>query len=439
MCEAPTRASRLGAQERVGDRTVVERDFPEDFLWGAATAAHQVEGFNRDSDWWAAEEAGKLPYRSGAACRHLERYEADFDLARAYGHNAHRLSLEWARLEPQPGRFNSAAFAHYARVLSALHARRLEPVVTLHHFTLPHWLAERGGWLAPEAVDRFVFYTEAVARELGGAIRFWLTVNEPTVLAKHGYVIGDWPPFVRNRWDRAARVIARMCRAHRAAYRVLHAHDAHARVSFAHSLPWIEPCRPWRWVDRTAAAVRRFLWCDLCFYLMREGGKLLLDYLAINYYTRAVVRWQPRGRALLFGADCLDPHHGGDRRFDELGQEVWPEGLYRVLKHYARLGLPIVISENGIATTDDELRNEHLLGHVRALARARAEGVDVRGYFYWTLFDNYEWARGFTAHFGLAALEPGSLARKPRPAMEIFARIARSGRLPRSEGTQAAP
>ncbi|MDW8342530.1 MAG: family 1 glycosylhydrolase [Geminicoccaceae bacterium] len=411
----------------------MERDFPEDFLWGAATAAHQVEGFNVASDWWAAEEAGLLPHRSGAACRHLERFEEDFELARRYGHNAHRLSLEWARLEPRPGVFDAEAFAHYARVLAALRARGLEPIVTLQHFTLPRWLAERGGWLASDAIERFARYVAEVARALGSGIRWWLTVNEPTVLAKHGYVTGDWPPFRRGRWDLAMRVIARMIAAHESAYRVLHEILARPLVSFAHSLPWIEPCDPGRWRDRAAAALRRWFLCDSCFWLVRERGRPLLDFVAVNYYTRSIVRWRARGRALFFGVDCVDPHHGDRRRFDELGQEVWPEGLYRTLCRCARLGLPILVTENGIATTDDGLRIEHLSEHLRALARARAEGVDVRGYLYWTLFDNYEWARGFTAHFGLAALDPENGERRPRPAMELFARVARSGRLPRTE------
>lgn len=406
------------------------RVFPEGFFWGAATAAHQVEGDNRASDWWAAEEAGLLPHRSGVACRHLELYERDFDLARAFGHNAHRLSLEWSRLEPEPGRFSERWFDHYGRVLRALRARGIEPILTLQHFTLPRWLAERGGWLAPDAVERFADYAGAVARRLGQAVRWWITVNEPTVLAKQGYVAGAWPPFRRGRWDLALRVMARMAAGHRAAYARLHAELPAPMVSFAHSVPWIEPCDPRRRRDRLAARLRRAFLVDHCFALVRRGGRPLLDYVAINYYTRTVVRWAPRGRALLFGVDCLEPHHGGVRRFDDLGQEVWPEGLLRVLRHVARLGLPVLVTENGIATTDERLRLAHLQGHLAALARAIEEGVDLRGYLYWSLMDNFEWAKGTTARFGLAETDFASQERRPRPAMRLLAEVARSGRLP---------
>ncbi len=398
------------------------------FLWGAATAAHQVEGDNRASDWWAAEERGLLPHRSGRACDHLRRYEADFDLARTFGHNAHRLSLEWSRLEPEPGRRDPAAFDHYARVLDALRGRGLEPVVTLHHFTAPRWFAERGGWLAADALDRFAAHVEAVVERLGAGIRWWITVNEPTVLAKHGWVSGDWPPFRRGRWDLALRVLHRLCAAHRLARERIRAALPDALVSFAHSIPWIEPCDPSRPLDRLAARLRTAFLVDLAFDLVRENGRLLLDYVAVNYYTRSVVRWRPYGRALLFGADCPEPHHG-ERRFDDLGQELCPEGLLAVLRRCARLGLPILITENGIATTDDALRLAHLRGHLEALARALAEGIDLRGYLHWSLFDNFEWAKGTTARFGLAETDFATLERRPRPAMHLLAEVARSGRL----------
>ncbi len=411
--------------------------FPPDFLWGAATAAHQVEGDNRASDWWAAEEAGRLPHRSGRACDHFHRFEADFDLARAFGHNAHRFSLEWSRLEPEPGRWDARAFAHYGRVLDALEARGLEPVVTLHHFTSPAWFAARGGWLAADALDRFARLVDAVVERLGGRIRWWITINEPTVLAKHGWVTGDWPPFERGRWDRAARVVGRLCAAHRLAYRRIHARIPDARVSFAHSVPWIEPCDRRRLSDRAAARLRTAILVDLPLALVRERGRLLLDYLAVNYYTRSLVRWRAKGRALLFGADCLEPHHG-PRRFDDLGQEVHPEGLLAVLRRCARLGLPILITENGVATTDEALRCAHLRGHLLALARALAEGIDLRGYLYWSLLDNYEWAHGTTIRYGLAETDFATLERRPRAAMHLLAAVAR-GRELRVEAPEEAP
>ncbi|MDF1585694.1 family 1 glycosylhydrolase [Marinimicrococcus flavescens] len=218
--------------------------FPRGFLWGAATAAHQVEGGNRLNDWWPAEEEGRLPHRSGEACRFWDLYERDLDLARRFGHNAHRLSLEWSRIEPEPGRFDEAALDHYAVIVDAMAARGIEPVVTLHHFTSPLWFARRGGWLDRRNLAAFEAYAGKVAERLAGRVRWWITVNEPTVLAKHGFVTGDWPPFRRGRWDLALRTIRAMGRGHVLARAALRAARPDAMVSFAHSAPWIEPCNP---------------------------------------------------------------------------------------------------------------------------------------------------------------------------------------------------
>ncbi len=168
--------------------------FPAGFLWGAATSSHQVEGGNRWNDWWEHEEAGRLPYRSADACCHWERYEEDFELARVWGHNAHRLSIEWSRVEPEPGVWNEEALAHYRRVIEALKRRGLEPLVTLHHFTNPRWFARRGGWERRDSPQLLVRYVQRTAAVLGADVRYWLTINEPTVYIKRAYVAGDWPP-----------------------------------------------------------------------------------------------------------------------------------------------------------------------------------------------------------------------------------------------------
>jgi beta-glucosidase len=393
--------------------------FPSGFLMGAATAAHQVEGGNRLNDWWPMEEGGLLPHRSGDACRHFELYERDFDLARSFGHTAHRLSLEWSRIEPEPGRFDEAALAHYDRVLDALRRRGLEPVVTLHHFTNPAWFGAQGGWLDADSLTVFERYVRKVVGRYHERVRWWITVNEPTVYAKHAYVAGDWPPGVRGAWGKAMRCIAAMCRAHKVAYRAIREVAPEAMASFAHSAPWVVPCREGHPADRLAARARDFFLNGLPFLLVREKGRPLLDFVALNYYTRTVVRWAPAGRALLFGADCLDDHHG-PRRFSDIGSEVSPDGLLAMLRHYAGFGLPLMVTENGIATSDEELRSAYLREHLAAVGQALAEGIDVRGYLHWTLMDNFEWALGTTARFGLFETDFATQERRPRPAAFLY-------------------
>lgn len=400
--------------------------FPVGFLWGAATASHQVEGGNRWNDWWVLEESGALPFRSGEACAHYQRYAEDFDLARELGHTAHRFSLEWSRIEPEPGRWDRMAIEHYRRVVAALRDRGMEPVVSLHHFTNPRWFADRGGWLRADAPALFTRYVERVAGALDG-VQWWLTVNEPTVYAKNGFVTGEWPPLVHGSWRRAAIVLARMASAHRSAYRALHRLRPGSRVGFAHSLPWIEPCNPERRLDRLAAWGRDLLLNRSFLGLI--GGRRRLDFLGINYYTRTVVRWAPGGLGSIAGRECLEPHHERGPVSD-IGWEVYPRGLGRVLERYARLGISLLVTENGIATTDEALRSRFLREHLVEMAGAVARGVPVVGYLHWTLMDNFEWSLGTRPRFGLLANDFATQTRTPRPAAREFARICRTHRLP---------
>lgn len=404
------------------------RKFPEGFLWGAATASHQVEGNNRWNDWWEFEQRGLLPHRSGEACNHYELYESDFDLARSWSHNAHRFSIEWSRIEPAEGDWNRDAIDHYARVLKALRDRGLEPVVTLHHFTNPAWFARRGGWTRRDSVGLFRRYAERVANALGDQVRYWLTINEPTVYVKRAYLAGDWPPCRRGAWLQAVTALVNMLRAHRAAYRILHRSRADAMVGLAHSAPYVVPCDPHRLADRMAASVRDFALNRLCFRVLGRTRRAL-DFIGINYYARQIVRWRPRGLRLLYGEECRDDHHGAPRRFSSPGWEVFAPGLRRVLQSYSTLGLPLIVTENGIATSDEAARSDFLTSHLAALAAAVADGIDVRGYFYWSLMDNFEWAEGLAAQFGLAAVDFSTQRRLPRAAAVSFAAVCRSNRL----------
>lgn len=403
--------------------------FPDGFLWGAATSGHQVEGGNTASDWWAYEQAGRLPFRSGEACRHFQLYERDFDMAKALGHNAHRFSVEWARVEPRPGRFDDEALDHYGRVVDALRARGIEPVLTLHHFVSPAWFTERGGWLAKDGPERFAAYVQRVVDRLAAKVRWWITINEPTVWAKHAYVTGDWPPCEKGRWDRSFRGLRGMARGHRLAFRIIHARRPDAMVSLSHSAPHIMPSDPGRPLDRAAAWMRDYGLNRLLLDLIGRPASRWLDYLGINYYSRNVVRWVPRGRAVLLGEDDPAERPGEERRFSVMG-EVWPAGMTAVLRSYRGLGVPLMITENGVATDDDALRADYLKGHLHAMAEAMRDGVPVVGYLHWSLLDNYEWALGFEPRFGLAEVDFATQERRLRPVAGIYAETCRTGMLP---------
>ncbi len=410
-------------------------NFPSGFLWGAATSSHQVEGDNRWSDWWEFEQSGHLPHVSGEACRHYELYEQDFDMAQSWGHNAHRFSIEWSRIEPVEGKWNDDAVAHYRSVIRALLERGLEPVITLHHFTNPAWFARAGGWLHRGSATMFARYVEFVAGQLGKDVRYWLTINEPTVYVMQGYINGEWPPFLKASWIKAIIAFNNLAKAHVLAYRRLHQVCRNARVGFAHSAPVVMPCDARRKRDRIAAGLRDFI-LNRAFFLLigasskkRERTARCLDYIGINYYTRSVIRSASWGVGALLGKAChsLDHDHGG--LASDIGWEIYPNGLRLILEQFSRFNIPLIITENGVATNDEVLRSEFLIQHLKSLAQALESGVNVIGYLYWSLVDNYEWALGTEPHFGLAAVDPITHERRPRPCAEDLKTICRDNRL----------
>jgi beta-glucosidase len=394
-------------------------EFPRGFLWGAATSAHQVEGGNVNNDWWAFEQRpGSAASESSAdGIDHYHRYAEDFELLAALGHNAHRLSLEWSRIEPAPGQFSRAAIAHYRRVLTKLADTGLTAMVTLHHFTLPEWYAGEGGWLGADAVATFERYCAFVAAELGDLMPYVCTINEPQMVALHGYLEGYHPPGVTNAtlWKRVGRILVR---AHQAAVRAVHCGAPRSTVGLAVQMPLLAPIRD----DEACQALCRMLQHELVdLYLHNLTGADAGDWLGVQYYRK---QWVDSASPTLFA----DPPAGFP--VTQMGWAVYPDGLRQVLQQAGATGLPLYVTENGIATENDAERCEYLTNHLAAVARARAEGADVRGYFHWSAFDNFEWSEGYRPKFGLIGIDrDDQLRRVPRPSAYAFADIARTGRL----------
>jgi beta-glucosidase len=425
--------------------------FPKGFLWGSATAAHQVEGDCRNNQWWAWEQEGlraKPPGGfirdgtvSGIACDYYHRFDEDHRLARELGQRALRISIEWSRVEPEQGRFDPAAIDHYKRVCDSMRAHGLEPTVTLHHFTNPIWAERAGGWENPEMpgwLARFAAHTVAA---LGDRVRIWWTINEPMIPTALGYLKGVHPPCVRD-FARAKLVARHMLRAHGATYRAIHEaarHSIAAGPVFAMS--YFEPLDPQSAADRNEAATSDFFMNEYFIRGLREGIVAApvgddeevaglrdsFDHVGINYYMRVLCRGGGERDVVLGGSRrSAEP----DRLVDEMGWEYFPEGLHRNLVRLSELGKPIYVTENGMATLDDAARTTHLLAHLTEVARAIRDGADVRGYFYWSLMDNFEWAEGYCRHFGLVAVDRDTLERRPRPAAFVYRDIITANALP---------
>ena len=415
--------------------------FPPGFLWGTACSAYQVEGDNRNNDWWIWEQTpGHISDGSGAglACDWWRAAEQDFDLATRMGQNAQRLSIEWSRVEPQEGAWSGQAFARYREMLIGLRQRGIEPMVTLHHFTNPLWLVGKGGWETEEVVPLFIRYVGRVVGELGDLVSLWCTINEPNVYAYESYLKGVAPPG-KSDLTAALRVLRTMLLAHGQAYQTIHSLSKEARVGIAHHVRVFEPAHsasiPDRWVARIldsvfnelamqalATGVLHFPLSFLCVHVPALVDSM--DYIGLNYYTRDLVAFDYRKPGDLFARFCRPeaaPMSDGDYG------EVHPSGLYAVLKRYGRYGKPIYVTENGLPDSDDDQRPSFLLSHLASLHRAVSEGVDVRGYFHWTLVDNFEWSRGWSLRFGLVELDRDSQGRRLRRSGELYSEICTAG------------
>ncbi len=412
--------------------------FPPSFLWGTSTSAQQVEGNLSNNDWSAWEDAGRVAVKSGIACDHYHRYSGDFDLARDLAHNAHRFSLEWSRIEPAEGRFSDEGLQHYRDVIEALRARGLEPVVTLHHYTFPRWLAEKGGWDCTTIERYYVRYVDRVLRAYGDQVRWWITLNEPVVQIFKGWLIGQWPPGRRGDYPRALQAVRRMLRSHVLAYRVIHEHRPDAMVSVAKHCLALTPNHPHNPFDWVSTRARGFLFNQLFLDALQSGrlsipGQFFerlpfgrtLDFIGINYYTRDFVKNTGLSLPGLVGASgTMDMERRIGKRND-LGWEVYPEGLGRFLHHFNHYRLPLLITENGIPSVDEDDRWGFIYLHLWQVMRAIAAGIPVVGYLYWSLLDNYEWTDGYAARFGLIGVNFKTQERIVRPSARWLAELIR--------------
>jgi beta-glucosidase len=357
---------------------------------------------------------------TGPATDSWNRFDEDVTLMKRLGSNAYRFSVEWSRLEPAPGQWNAEAEARYRQWAQALRAQGLQPVVTLHHFTLPTWVARSGGWENPATLEAFERYAGRVADLLGGEVDWWCTLNEPNVYAVFGYLDGVWPPGKKDP-KAMATVLANLLEAHARAARQLRTHDLvdadgdgkATQVGLAHHVRAFQPASGGLtdefFNDSVPNALRTgriSLSVPGSVALRRDvpGLEGSIDYLGLNYYVPA-------------GHDSNDP-----------GRELHPEGLYLFLKRYAALGLPLLVTENGLDDRTGERRPYYLKSHLYAVEQAVAAGADVRGYFHWSLLDNFEGAEGHEPRFGLFRVDRSTpeWERQATPAVETFREAARN-------------
>ena len=375
------------------------------FLWGTSTSAYQIEGGNTNCDWWRYEraEGTHAVEVCGDACDSWNRYEEDLDILADLGLNAFRLSVEWARIEPERGVYSREALEHYRRVLEACRVRGVTPVVTLHHFTLPLWVADAGGFEHPDIVSWMSEYAREVATSLGDLIGVACTINEPNIVAIMGYLIGLFPPQVSS-WERFVAVNETMRACHVAMRDALKAGPGDFPVGLPLSMQEYEAVPGFE--DR----LNSFREEMEDKYLVSLRGE---DYVGVQCYTKLIV-----------GADGVvtDP----DGEVTDMGYLYWPQCVdYTVRRAVELSGAPVIVTENGIGTADDTQRVRYLDEALREVRGLLADGFDVRGYFQWSLLDNFEWTFGYRPRFGIVEVDRETFARTPKPSAQWFADAVR--------------
>jgi len=415
--------------------------FPRGFLWGTATAAHQVEGNNTNNQWWMWEQTGHTNGTSGLAADWWGgRWKEDMDRAAETGQNAHRFSVEWSRIQPTPDTWDEDALERYRNMLRGMRERGITPMITLHHFSDPLWFYEMDSWENDEAPALFEKFVRKTVEALKEYCTLWCTINEPNVYALSGYVTGDFPTRHRG-LNVAMQVMANMLRGHARAYRAIHEIQPECRVGYAHHHRPMVAKRTWNPLDVLMRNLR-FHGLNMAFPSALSTGvmrtplakfnipeaKGTQDFIGLNYYSVDTISFNLTKRSELFTHSSYpdDADFSATRFIANI-----PEGLFETIKWAVRSypNLPILITENGVEDHDDKMRPRYIAQHIHQAWRAVNFNWPVKGYFHWSLVDNFEWERGWTQRFGLWGLDVDTQKRIRRPSVDLYAEICRENGL----------
>ena len=411
--------------------------FPRGFLWGTATSAHQVEGNNTNNNWWAWEQqAGHIDNgdKSGLACDWWGgRWKEDLDRAVETGQNAHRFSIEWSRIQPAPDQWDESALERYRAMLRGMLERGLTPMVTLHHFTNPIWLEEQGGWENDDTPQKFAAFVRKAVQALKEYVSYWVTINEPNTYAVAAYKAGEFPPGKKS-MSAYLHSSINLVRAHAMAYRIIHEIQPEARVGLSMNYRSFFPATSSP-LDKLVAGIQAAFFNDV-FPKAAQDGKVRFiyrtinipeaagtqDFLGVAYYTRDRVSFDLASGAAMFGRRHF-PKDADLSTNGFLANE--PEGFHEALKWGLQFNVPMIVTENGIEDTDDKVRPRFIAQHIRQLWSAVNYNWPIKGYFHWSLVDNFEWERGWAQCFGLWGLDVETQARIRRNSVDLFADICK--------------
>ncbi len=408
-------------------RATPPRSAKPGFLWGVATAAHQIEGNNTNSDYWVLEHIAATYFKepSGDACDSFNRWREDLALIKSAGLNAYRFSIEWARIEPEPGQFSVAMLDHYRRICIACREMGIEPIVTFHHFTSPRWIGAIGGWENPETADRFARYCAVAARALGDVIGWACTMNEPNAQVTSKVIAMDKP------WDKQPAILAQAAKAvgsdRFGAYFLGDAYKVRDVCLVAHS-------KGRDAIKSAAPHVKVGITLALQQLSAAPGGeamyKRVYDNARAPFYAAAArddfIGVQTYNRMQTKADGYADTPVVPGTIVDMYGRDADPGALAAVIREaHGASGVPVMVTENGLNTVDDAVRVRHMTGSITGMRRCIADGVPVLGYIHWSLLDNFEWSSGYTPRFGLVAVDRTTFRRTSKPSLAHLGRLAR--------------
>jgi beta-glucosidase len=368
---------------------------------------------------------------------HYALYKKDLLLLQELGVNAYRFSIEWSRIQPKENQWDEKAIAHYQEIVDILIENNIEPMITLHHFTHPLWFIKKYPWHEERSIEKFMTFTEKVLSSIRG-VKYWITFNEPYVLILGGYLEGCMPPGV-NDVSLAIKALENILICHGKAYDIIHSRIPDAMVSVAHNMAALAPWKRWNPMDRLLSRIAKYFYNHSLLDAFLTGRlhikfpfrkalvleipiKDKIDFFGVNYYTRIHMRFNPFKK---MGVELRHRDIDGHGLTD-MGWEIHPYGLEKVLQYASKLSVPMIITENGIATKSDRVKIRFMKAHIDTVERCIKKGLDVRGYFYWSLIDNYEWLQGLDARFGLYKVDFETLERKPTDAATYYSYLIKS-------------
>ncbi len=401
--------------------------FPEGFLWGTAISSYQVEGNNKNTDWWRWEQEGKIETKSGLASDYYNRFKSDHDLLQQLGCNTFRLSVEWARLQPEKDKFDQKEFKHYKEVLGDLKKRGLHVQLSLWWWVSPDWFTKKYGFHHQKASDLFANYAQKVVDELGEFVDMYQVFNEPMVPLGQGYLGKVFPPGFMNPW-KFFRAAAGVAESYKKAYEIIKKKYPNVPVGMSYLYNWYES-ENLGFVVKIINRVSKWFRVDLIDGKIKDK----LDFMAVQYYRLGRIKFDWKNIRM----DSKNQIYFGirveDNKQNLMGWITYPDGIYKVLKEVAKeRNLPIYITENGVPTDvgiDDQERIDFIKDHLKFIHQAIEEGVDVRGYNHWSLMDNFEWLYGFEPRFGLVEVDFETQKRTPRRSFYEYAKICQSNEL----------